>query len=324
MKSKLDEIAAVIKEHDRILITAHVLPDGDSIGSVVGLGLALESLGKEIYLVMQDKVPDMYRFLKGTEKIIFSHEISQKPKLAIFLDCSDMSRVGANWIDPVIQDIPLVNIDHHLSNLFYGTNNYVDSGAAATAEIVYDLIMELDVPITKDIATALYTGIVMDTGSFKYQNTTKKTFTIAASLMGKEIDLSNIRENLHENKNLKTYRLISEAISNLEFSQDGKIAWTYLDQAIMKKLDAISEHCEGIINYPIALENVKIGFLFREMENGEIKVGMRSRTGFDVSSIALYFGGGGHSQASGCTIKGTLSEAINQVIKQTENMMRRA
>jgi len=321
MNSKLTKIAEVIKNHDRILITAHVLPDGDSIGSVVGLGLALEALGKEVYLVMQDKLPDMYRFLMGTEKIFFSHELSTKPKLAVFLDCSDISRIGDNWIEPLLQDVPVINIDHHISNEYFGTYNYVDSHAAATAEIVYDLVTQLDVPITKEIASALYTGIVMDTGSFQYQNTTQKTFITAASLLEKGVDLSTIRENIYESKSLKNFRLISAAIDNLQFGVDGKVAWTYLDKEIMQKLHADSEHCEGIVSYPISLENVKIGLFFREMENGDVKVGMRCRSGYDVNKIALHFGGGGHQQAAGCTIKGPLHEAIKHAIKQTEIMM---
>ncbi|MEL7564317.1 MAG: bifunctional oligoribonuclease/PAP phosphatase NrnA [Dehalobacterium sp.] len=321
MNSRMAEIAEVITNNDRILITAHVLPDGDSIGSVVGLGLALESLGKEVYLVMQDKVPDMYCFLPGTEKILFSHELSAKPRLAVFLDCSDISRVGDNWIEPLLQDIPVINIDHHVSNEYFGTYNYVDAHAAATAEIVYSLVTELNVDITKDMASALYTGMVMDTGSFQYQNTTRQTFITAASLLEKGVDLSTIRENIYESKSLKNYRLISAAIDNLQFGVDGKVAWTYLDQEIMKKLHADSEHCEGIVSYPISLENVKIGLFFREMENGDVKVGLRCRSGYDVNKIALQFGGGGHQQAAGCTLKGPLHEAINKVIKQTEIMM---
>lgn len=321
MNSKLAKIAEVIKNHDTILITAHVLPDGDSIGSIVGLGLALESLGKEVYLVMQDKVPDMYRFLPGTEKILFPHKLSAKPKLAVFLDCSDISRVGDNWIETYIQDIPVINIDHHISNEYFGTYNYVDAQAAATAEIVYSLIIKLDIRITKEMAAALYTGIVMDTGSFRYQNTTQQTFTIAASLLEKGIDLSIIRENIYERKSLKNFQLISAAIDNLQFGVGGKVAWTYLDQEIMQKLHADAEHCEGIVSYPISLENVKIGLFFREVENGDVKVGMRCRTGYDVNKIALMFGGGGHKQAAGCTVRGPLQKAINQVIEKTCSMM---
>lgn len=317
MNSQLEKIARVLKEHDAILITSHVLPDGDSIGSMVGLGLALSSLGKEVYLVMQDKIPQMYHFLGGTEKIIFSHNFTDKPNLIVFLDCSEISRAGDNWIEHFLKDVPVINVDHHISNEHFGTFNYVDPHAGATAEIVYSLLTMLDINITKEIAAPLYTGIVMDTGSFQYENTTKQTLITAASLLEKGIDLSIIRENVFESKSLINYRLISAAIENLHFNFDGKVAWTYLDQNIMQQLHADAEHCEGVVNYTISLENVKIGLFFRELENGNVKVGLRGRKGYNVNEIASSFGGGGHMQAAGCTMKGPLQEAINQVLDKT-------
>lgn len=321
MNNNLHEICEVMKSRHRILITSHVLPDGDSIGSVVGLGLALASEGKDVYLVMQDKVPEMYRFLQGTEKILFPHELSARPELVIFLDCGDVSRVGDDWIGPYIRDIPVINMDHHISNGHFGQYNFVDVQAAATAEIIFFLLSEMNLPLTAQVAAALYTGIVMDTGSFQYQNTTTRTFQTAAVLLDHGVDLSVIRENLYESKSLKNLQLISAAIDHLHFAAEGKIAWTYLDQAVMKKFQADSEHCEGIVNYPISLQNVKIGLFFREMENGSVKVGMRCRSGFDVNKIALYFGGGGHQQAAGCTVDGPIREAIKLVIEKTCSIM---
>jgi len=320
MNNKLAEIFQLIKEKSKILITAHVLPDGDSVGSVVGLGLALKSLDKEIYLVMEDKVPEMYRFLEGTEGILSPEDFTKQPELVIFLDCGDISRAG-DWIYPFIQAVPLINIDHHISNEYFGTLNYVDPEAAATAEIIYLLLRECDLSLEKDSASALYTGLVMDTGSFQYQNTTPRTLKTAAALLDHGVDLSMIRENLHENKSMKNLKLISAAIDNLHLEAGGKIAWTYLDLATMKKYQAQSEHCEGIVNYPISLENVKIGLLFREMENGAVKVGLRCRSDYDVNRIALFFGGGGHQQAAGCSLNGPLDKAIKQVLDKTLELM---
>ncbi|MGI6684816.1 MAG: DHH family phosphoesterase [Bacillota bacterium] len=321
MNNSLSEITAVIRNKKKILITAHVLPDGDSVGSVVGLGLALESLGKEVYLVMADKVPEIYHFLEGTDKIIFPQEFSQKPDLIIFLDCGEISRAGDKWIDPLLKNMPLINIDHHISNNYFGTFNFVDPKAAATAELIYPLLKDLGFTITKEVASALYTGLIMDTGSFKYQNTTPRTLKTAAVLLESGVDLSLIRENLHENKSIKNLQLISVAIDNLHFAANGKIAWTYLDQKTMKRLQAKPEHSEGIVNYPISLKNVKIGLFFRETEDGDIKVGLRSRAGLDVNKIALSFNGGGHQQAAGCTLEVPLEEAIQQVLNKTISLM---
>ena len=191
MNNNLSKIAEVIKQARSILITAHVFPDGDSIGSVLGLGLALESFGKKVSMVMQDKVPQMYLFLKGSEKIITPQEISAQPDLIVFLDCGDISRAGEDWIDSLVRDRTVINIDHHVSNEYFGTLNYVDAHAAATAEIIYSLLSELDCSLTKEVASALYTGIVMDTGSSipEYHSGTLK---IAASLLENGVDLSAI------------------------------------------------------------------------------------------------------------------------------------
>ncbi|ATW24207.1 DHH family phosphoesterase [Candidatus Formimonas warabiya] len=321
MNSSLQEICQTILKSKHILITAHVLPDGDSIGSVIGLGLALESLGKNVTMVMQDKVPDMYRFLAGSNKIIFPAALTVPSDLAIFLDCTDFSRVGDDWFQPWIREIPVISIDHHVSNKFFGKYNYVDVEAAATAEIIYFLLKEMQLNLSIETATALYTGIVMDTGSFQYQNTTSRTLKTAACLLEQGIDLSQIREKLYESKSWKNLQLVAVAIERLQFVSEGKIAWTYLDQEIMNQLQAESEHCEGVVNYPISMENVKIGLLFREMENGTVKVGLRCRTGYDVNKIASFFGGGGHQLAAGCTLDGPLERAVSRVLDQTRMVL---
>jgi phosphoesterase RecJ-like protein len=321
MNNTLAEIAGIIRKEINILITAHVLPDGDSIGSVVGLGLALESMGKKVSLVMLDKVPKMYDFLKGSKRIIPPQEIARQPDLVIFLDCGDISRAGADWITPYLKDKPVINIDHHISNDYFGTLNYVDPQAAATAEIVYYLLKEMNISIKKEVADALYTGLVMDTGSFQYQNTTPKTLRTAAALLESGVDLSLIRENLYENKSLKNLKLISSAINNLDFAAGGKLAWTFLEQKTLDTYHADSEHSEGIVSYPISLENVKIGLFFRETEKGTVKVGLRCRSGYDVNRIARYFGGGGHQQAAGCTLEVPLKEAIKLVVEKTLEFM---
>ncbi|MCR6545897.1 DHH family phosphoesterase [Dehalobacterium formicoaceticum] len=321
MNNQLSEILGLIRSHDSILITAHVLPDGDSIGSLTGFGLALEAAGKKVEMVMQDPVPAMYRFLRGTEKISLPHQLGSIPKLVIFLDCTDRSRAGVDWSEPYLQDVPSINIDHHVSNSFFASYNLVDPQAAATAEIVYTLVRELSIAISADIASALYTGIVMDTGSFQYESTTPHTLKTAAALLEQGVQLSCIKEHLYEQKSLKNYHLLAEAIGNISFAADGKIAWTYLDQAVMKRLQAKAEDCEGIVSYPISLANVKIGLFFRELTNGEVKVGLRCRTGFDVNKIAHSFGGGGHQLAAGCTVEGPLQSAILRVITVTNEMM---
>lgn len=321
MNNQLVEIGQTIKSKNKILITAHLLPDGDSVGSVIGLGLALKALGKEVFMVMEDQVPETYSFLEGAQNIITPKELPVQPDLLIFLDCGDISRAGDNWYNLLLKNALVINIDHHISNKYFGALNYVDPQAAATAELVYALLTDMNQPISKEIATALYTGLVMDTGSFQYQNTSAVTLRIAAALLDSGVDLSLIRNYLLENKSIKHLQLVATAIDNLEFTAQGKVAWTYLDQRTMKKYNAVSEHAEGIVTYPISVENVEVGLFFRETKKKEIKVGLRSLTDFDVNKIALFFGGGGHQRAAGCTLSTTLENAIHQVVDKVLSLM---
>ncbi|MGI6713091.1 MAG: DHH family phosphoesterase [Bacillota bacterium] len=317
MNSSFQEICKLIHEKDNILITAHILPDGDSIGSVLGLGIALKTLKKNVFMVMQDSIPEMYAFLPESNRILFPNKIPRNPELVILLDCTDYERAGGKWIQKYTNSIPVINIDHHISNQYFGTLNYVDPKAAATSEIIYKLLCEMDIYYSLEVATVLYIGIVMDTGSFQYQNTTPSTLCIAARLLEKGIDLSLIREKLYENKSIENIRLISLAIDRLNISEDGKIAWIILDKKSMDSINAKAEYCEGIVNYPISIKGTKVGLLFRETDQGKIKVGLRCRAGYDVNKIASLFGGGGHQLAAGCSLEGPMDQAVKNLIKAT-------
>lgn len=321
MNNSLKEIEDLIKKSSNILITAHVFPDGDSIGSVLGLGLALKGMSKNVFMVMENEIPQLYNFLRGSEQIIFPQEMIRKPDLAIFLDCTDFVRAGENWFEEFVAGIPVINIDHHISNQYFGTVNYVDDQAAATAEIVFRLLKEMGISCTERTATALYTGIVMDTGSFQYQNTTPDTLRTAATLLECGINLSEVREKLFESKSLESLQVISLALAQLKLSQDRRIAWTCLDHESLDKLHVKPEHCDGVVKYPISVSGVAVGILFREMENGMVKVGLRCRTGYDVNSIAGHFGGGGHKLAAGCQLDGPLGKAVQRVLEKTQRVL---
>lgn len=322
MHSSFKEIGKLILDSDDILITAHVSPDGDSVGSVVGLALALESLNKKIYMVMQDDIPDSYKFLlRGSKNIMFPRDIIKSPSLAIFLDCTDLQRAGESWVHEHLGNIPIINIDHHVSNQYYGTLNYVDPKAASTTEIIYRLLVEMGLNISNDVATALYTGIVTDTGSFRYESTTEETLLVAAQLLSRGIKLYEIRENLYENKPLESLRLLAIALQKLHVSKDGNVAWISLSKNIFQNDNVKQHHFENVVNYPISIEGVKIGLFFRELENGTIKVSLRCRMGYDVNKVASIFGGGGHKQAAGCTLVGPLKEVEAKVIEVVQKAL---
>lgn len=315
MNNSLQEITDAIRAYDHILITAHILPDGDSVGSVTGLGLALEGIGKKVTMVMHGKVPELYDFLEGSEKIVTPLDIPWKPALCIFLDCTGPERVGGDWILPLTIGVPVINLDHHISNSLYGNLNLVDGAASATGEVICRLLEFMDIPLSKAVATALYTAIVMDTGGFQYENTSPETLRLAANLLEQGVHLGTLREKLYESKSIINIRAISLALDNLHMTPDGAIAWTQLDYPSLVKIQAKGEHCEGVVNYPISIAGVKIGILFREMEDGAIKVGLRCRSSYDVNAIAAQFGGGGHRLAAGCQMEGPLSAAVPRLLE---------
>jgi phosphoesterase RecJ-like protein len=253
--------------------------------------------------------------LEGSKKIVAPQDLPWKPALCIFLDCTGPERAGKDWFLPLISGVPVINLDHHISNSYYGTLNLVDGDASAAAEVICRLLSVMEVPFSKPVAMALYTAIVMDTGGFQYENTSPETLRLAASLLEQGVHLGTLREKLYESRSIINIRAIKLALDHLQLTPDGDIAWTELDYPALAKIQAGGEHCEGIVNYPISIAGVKIGILFREMENGMIKVGLRCRSRYNVNAIAAEFGGGGHRLAAGCQMEGPLSMAVPRLLQ---------
>lgn len=320
----LKSLKQIIDSGRRIWLSSHVSPDGDSIGSLIGLGLALESLGKEVSLVNTDETPELYQFLAGAERILRPDQVSGLPDTAILVDCSDLKRVGPDLAERLSQVPVLVNIDHHLSNSRFGHYNLVEEGAAATAEIIVKLLGPLGARLNQAMATALYTGIVMDTGSFQYSSTTSETFRLAALLLEQKVDLDLLRDKLFETQPLAQLKLLGEALLNLKISANGKIAWVEVDQEMLRRTGAKDEYCDRLINHPRSVAGVEIGMLFREIPGEQIKVGLRSKDYADVNQLASQFGGGGHRRAAGCVLPGRMEEVVKQVLSAAEEMLRLA
>lgn len=272
-------------------------------------------------MVLQDKVPSIYRYLQ------FSDEIKEPEqpvdgRIIVFLDCSDAQRVGQTVLALLPDNDFTINIDHHETNEFFGTYNFIDSRASATAEIIYELLGVMNVKITPIIANALYAGIVMDTGSFKYSNTTSHTLKIAAGLLDNGVNQSAARINLFESKSRSEVLLLRQALKSIDFSDDGKIAWMTLSYQETSDLDALDLHPEGIINYTRMIEGVEVGLLFRETSPGFVKIGFRSKNQIDVAAVAGEFNGGGHKQAAGARMEGTLEQVKNTVITRVRDVIR--
>lgn len=315
INSKNNILWDFLKEEDDFLLLSHVLPDGDSIGSTIAFAELLKTLGKQYKILFRDPVPEIYQFLLAGHTVdnlqTFQGEI---PLNFIVLDCSEFERTGEEMQFLLTHAQKVVSIDHHISNNNFGDISIVDSSAAATCEVLFEIFDKLNIKITKSAAKALYVGLVTDTGGFRYESTSRDTFLAAATLMDIGVDIGEIRENIYENRAWASILILQKALNSLEISQDGKISWLYVTAKDMAEANATGEHCEGIVNYPLSISGVKMGFFFREMPDGKIKVGLRARRNYDVNKVAALFGGGGHAQAAGCTLNDPIENAIDKVI----------
>ncbi|KDR95209.1 phosphoesterase RecJ domain-containing protein [Peptoclostridium litorale DSM 5388] len=305
---------------DNFHVTSHCSPDGDSLGSSAGLCKALKKLGKEVYFVLDDKIPSNLEFVVEGIDIKSSNEVdTERPYVLVALDCGDYSRPCCS--ETVKKGASMfVNIDHHISNDCFGDVNYVDKKASSTSEIVYYILKTMEYEqkidiIGKDIGTALYTGLITDTGNFMYSNVYPESFKMAYELLQKGIDKQYIVKRLFQSDSLDRIKLLADVLATLEIVE-GKIAYIEVTQNMLIRNNIDNNNTEGLINYARDIENIEVGIMFKEKSPGEIKVSFRSKEIIDVNEIARKFGGGGHIRAAGCTIHDSLENAKNKVIEE--------
>lgn len=313
------KIIDTVKNEDKFDLISHMLPDGDSIGSLVAMEMGLRSLGKEVTSFTPGRIPQKYRFLKGTEEV--KHEVFlQDPRITIIvLDSSDLDRLGI-FKEAVSGKEKIINIDHHVTNQRFGSLDYVNSSAAATGEIVYHILEELEVEISRDIAEALYVAISTDTGSFKYENTTANTHRVIANLLKKGVNPGLLSQKIFDERPLSFYILLKEALSSLELYQDRKVAVMTISKDIRERSGATTDDLEGIVNYTRNIEDIELGILFYVEGENEVKVGFRSRL-LDVSVLAGRLNGGGHARAAGCRLYGDYETVKKKVMKEAFEML---
>lgn len=317
----LPEIAATIKKHPAWVLVGHVIPDGDCIGSLLGLYWGLRSLGKEVVLGLHDPVPPIYRYLPGSDRLAPLPADGALPPAAIFLDCSDEERAGQSVQERLKDRSLTINIDHHATNPSYGDYNYIESEAAATAELVYFLLKELEIEITPVMAECLYAGLVMDSGRFMYSSTRPETLEVAAELLRTGVNLERARIELFESKPREEVLLLTQALQNLAWDESGRIAWMTLAYDDVARIGALNLHPEGIINYTRSIAGVEVGLLIREISPGLCKIGFRSKGTVDVASLAARLGGGGHRQAAGASLEGNLNQVTQQVVQMVREVI---
>lgn len=299
---------------DDILLVCHMRPDGDAIGSLIGLGLALETTGKTVRMVSVDGISSNFKFLAGYKKI--KQTIGENFNLVIAIDCSDIQRTG---LEKEIGDKPIINIDHHITNDHYGLINYVDSKAAATAEIIAENLPHWGLALDIDIASALLTGIITDTIGFRTSNVTSRTLHLAADLMSFGIDISEIYMHALINRSIEAVRYWGAGLNKLH--QIDSLVWTSLTLEDQKKTGYSGKDDADLINILSSIEGINISIIFIEQPGGGVKVSWRAQPGYDVSQLAMEFGGGGHPAAAGAMFDKQLEEVQEIVIRETRKIL---
>jgi len=323
----MDNIVTQLKNCRNVLIASHINPDGDAIGSLVAMGIALQTYGIDTTLFNESPIPAVYRFLPGVERISRTLEGENPFDTAIVLDCSNLERVGSR-ADQMSSVPVVINIDHHVTNTGFGDLQIIDSSACATVEIVYRLVNAMDVEINKTMAISIYTGIVTDTGSFRFSNTNHAAFTICDEMVQKGVQPYNVAQHVYGTYSLGRIKLLNLALESIEISKNGSVSMMMLTQQMLNDTGTNPEDADGLINYARRIEDVKLAALIQEQKNGnhtqgaakEYHVSLRSDGSVDVAAIASGFGGGGHPSAAGFGIKTTLSDLKHKIIQLSETI----
>jgi phosphoesterase RecJ-like protein len=312
--ASLADIILALKRAERVLICGHVMPDGDCLGSVLALGLAMERLGKKVTMAGPDPVPEIFSFLPGAERFLVGKPPPGAYDTLIALDCPSKNRLGKYYCDMVNEDLVIINIDHHTGTESFGTYTYIAPQAAAVGEIIFDLFKMMNIKIDLDIAICLYTAIFTDTGSFKYDNVTPDTHRRVAELLEIGVSTMHINTKVHEEKPMEAILLIGAAINTLSVSPCGKVGWMVVTRDMFHRTGADDEHAEGLINYARSLKDVEVGLFFHELKQDEYKISFRSKSYVNVNELAALFGGGGHRRAAGCVMNGELNMIKEKII----------
>jgi phosphoesterase RecJ-like protein len=297
-------IAQEIRRRQRFVLSSHVRPDGDAIGSQLAMAYALWQMGKDVRLVNRDAPPGPLRVFPGVSRIEVADRIDDPGDAVIVMECGDLSRTGVEGFERGF----VINIDHHLGNTGYGAVNWFDAGAAACGEMVFDLVKELGVELTRDIATHVYIGILTDTGSFHYSSISPHTFDICRQCVEAGIDPPTIAGAVFDSNNLGRLKLFGAVLSKMELDASGRVATIYVDQKLATECGGTYEDTEGIVNLPLTVKEIEAVAFFKEADPDDWRISMRSKGEVDVNAIAKEFGGGGHKNASGCSAEGRFED----------------
>lgn len=321
--NSLHEIAERLRQVQKVVVIAHVRPDGDAVGSVLGLALSLRAIGKTVIPMLEDEVPDHLIFLPHSDEIVPPGDVIDAD-IVVAVDTANQERIGAKSCALLKQVPEWINIDHHGTNPGYGRWNHVDASVPATGQLIYDLLKAGDFPITDAVRQNLYVAISTDTGSFQYPSTTARTHEVAAEMLAAGLDAGRLCQLTYEAFPVRRVHLLRAVLNEMQFRADGRVvSWQYT-QATAQAAGANSGDTEGLIDTLRMIDSVVAAVLFEELPDGKVRVSVRSKDGrLNVSDLCGQFGGGGHRAAAGARMSGPIEQAAEQFLKVLEDEVRR-
>jgi phosphoesterase RecJ-like protein len=321
--STLAEIADVLRAKQRFVVISHYRPDGDAIGCTLAVGLCLRQLGKDVQMWNDDGCIERFQFLPGAKFLQQPPAGPQEFDVAIILDTAVKNR-GGRSVEAVKKAGCWINIDHHVSNPRYGDLNFIDSSSPATGQILFELFRAGELPITYEMADNLYVAISTDTGSFQYPNTTARTYEIGAELVRIGVKVGALSQQLYESHPRRRIELLKAMLNVMRFTSEGRVASFALSLAAAREVGAKPDDTEGLIDHIRSIEGVVVAAFFEELEDGLVRVSLRSKDPrTDVCQIASAFGGGGHTLAAGLRMRGTLTDVQEKVLQAIHDKLPR-
>lgn len=302
------KVGEAVRKMDRFLIVTHVHPDGDAVGSLLAMTFILRALGKQADPFSEDPIPTHCAFLPGAREILRERPDPSRYDAAVMVDCGELSRVGKTMSDALLEIPFLINIDHHVTSKPFGDIFWPEVSASSTCEMLYELCTQIPIPLNPDIATQIYMGMLTDTGSFRFANTSQRVLEIAAQLAAAGARPDHIAQEAYDSASPERLHLLARVLSTVRFHSDNRIATAELSRAMFSETAASPSDTEGFIDHLRSVKSVQIAMLFREEGDSLVHVSLRSKGETDVSGFARERGGGGHRNAAACRISGSLSD----------------
>lgn len=316
----LSQVVELIEAKRRFAITSHIRPDGDSLGSSLGLYWLLRALDKDVEVLMRDAVPHAYQQLPGAKDVRVTPSVNPSYHAVFVIECSDITRPGLMDLDKQF----VVNIDHHSTTALFGNINWIDSTASAVGEMIYNLCKATGVRVTKEIAECVYTALITDTGSFHYSNTTERTFKVASELVRTGVKPAKTAEAVFASYPWSRIELMGSVMSTARRDETGRVACLRQSLEMQQLAKASDEDADGFVNYPLTVGEVEAVAMLKECEPGMYRTSLRSKGDVNVAKVAEQFGGGGHRNAAGCTLQGSWDEAETLIMSLLQDAVRRA